>query len=174
MYVEIPGAAARDPAPLLLDRLQSLEEIQRRAEMLGVEMALLRRRIAREFRCEPALDADADYRGRGTILIALEHPVLRSLAAEMLQEMGYHVVLADGRSFEPIDAALVSVPLANDENLERVRQERRWARHVVVVTAMPEGAARQRLRDAGAAGFVSTPLEPRALSACLRSLTEQD
>jgi CheY-like chemotaxis protein len=173
--------ALEDPAPpLLLDQLRMLTDWQRRADMLGVEMATLRRLIAHSFALVELDDPfDADRSDHGTIVVAHHHPALQSIAAEILEGMSYRVVVTDSRLTNlpeecGIDAILLDVPLVNEESLACIRLARQKSPHLVVITAIPEGTGRQRLREAGVVGFVAWPLDSGEVTACLRSILNAD
>ncbi len=156
------------PSPVLLDQLQG------RAEVLGLHMAALRRSIARSFTLIPRHDpVDADRPAHGTIVVALDHSVLQAIAAEMLEGLGHAVRFMDSRmegasGGDAIDAVILDVPLVNEERLARVRRARQLSPRVIVATSMPDGVALQRLRDAGVDGFVAWPLDGREMALCLR------
>jgi CheY-like chemotaxis protein len=174
MHMDPCSVAPADAAPpFLLDPLHALTQLQQRADLLRDEMAALRRRIARRFDLVEADDAvDADRSGHGTIVVAQDHPALRSIAAEILEGLGYRVLLGDSRmagvpADMPIDAILLDVPLVNEERLACVRNAGQRSPRVVVATSLPEGPGRQRLREAGVVGFVAWPLETDEVARCL-------
>jgi CheY-like chemotaxis protein len=163
-----------DAAPLpSLDSLGSLARIQRRAEVLGIELATLRRMMARSFVLLAPDDAAASE--PQTIVVAHDHPVLRMIAAEILEELGYRVITTDGALADlptecAIDALILDVPFVNEHHRGRIRRAVERSPRVVVATALPEGTGRQRLRTAGVVGFVAWPLDAREMAACLRAV----
>jgi CheY-like chemotaxis protein len=170
-----------DPAPpLLLSQLRTLTQWQHRADVLGVQMATLRQLIARSFiLIEPDAPFDADRLELRTIAIAHDHPALQSIAAEILEGLNYRVIVTDSRMADVpggsvIDAILLDVPLVNEERLTCIRRAKQLSSQVVVVTSIPEGSGRQRLRDAGVVGFVAWPLDCGELAACLRGVLNAD
>jgi|ERR1019366_49106 CheY-like chemotaxis protein len=175
MFFDRRSAMVEEAVPLLLlDKLQTLTQLQHRAENLGAELATLKQQITRDLLGAIADDrSPQDRSGQEAILVAEDHPTLGAIAGEILEGLGYQVFFTDsGLSDVPIlakyDAILLDVPLLNAENLARVERARQWSPQIWVSTSLPEGPARQRLRDAGVVGFVSKPLQPREVERCLR------
>lgn len=165
--------APDDAAPLQsFDSGRSLAQIQRHAEILGIRLANLRRMMSGAF---VMVTPDGDVGGGLTVVFAHDHPAIRSIAASMLAELGLEVIVTGRRMADlPPDVViamiLLDVPMASEEYLACVRDaRRRWTR-VIAATALPEGSARRRLRDAGVVGFVGWPLDARELGECVRNV----
>jgi CheY-like chemotaxis protein len=163
---------------LLLNQLQTLAQLQRRAESLGAELAALKQHLARAARL-PASDASsaAQWYGNESILIVDHDRIACCIAQEILEEFGYRIIRARGSVCEidpavPIDLVLLDVPLLDAEHLAEVKLvgNRFATAQLVVSTPLPEGPARGQLRACGVAAFISKPLEPRTLARCIREV----
>jgi two-component system chemotaxis response regulator CheY len=165
---------------LLLQQLQALAQLQNRAESLSAELAALKEQLAQEARdfC-PSCSLSAELVGDESILVANDHDIVRVIAYEILSSFGYHVTLAEADLTElapagSIDLILLDIAMLDDEQLTRIKRVRQAAPAVrlVVSTPLPEGPARDRLREAGVHGFVSKPFQPLALALCVRHVLD--
>jgi CheY-like chemotaxis protein len=160
---------------LLSQPVQVLAQLQRRAERLSFELARLKKQIASD--APPITLPAVQLRGHETILIADDHPVVRSMAQEILEGFGYRILLADSNLHDvprsrTLDLVLLNVPLLSAEYLHRVSLAKKLAAKLMVSTLLPEGVARVQLRTLGVDDFVSKPYQPLTLASCVRRTLE--
>ena len=121
--------------------------------------------------------------GSGTILVVEDEPQIRDLTATILEQAGFHVVLAhDGRHGldmfrrhgQDLAAVLLdlTMPQMNGEEvLQHVRQMRPHIR-VIVMSGYSEHEMHQRFAGQAVAGFVQKPFSPATLLDVLRHVLE--
>jgi CheY-like chemotaxis protein len=133
----------------------------------------------------PARASGADWRGRGTILLAEDEEGVREVVGRMLERLGFRVLPAeDGvaaleeleRSDHTITAVLldVSMPrLGGSETLRQIR-ERRPDLPVVLMSGYTEQEVASKLLDdsPGAVGFLQKPFLPEDLASVLRHASQ--
>jgi PAS domain S-box-containing protein len=128
---------------------------------------------------------EADWRGRGTVLLAEDEEGVREVVGRMLERMGFHVVPADDgitalealeRSNHAVTAVLldVSMPrMGGSETLHRIR-EARPDLPVILMSGYTEQEVASKLLngDQGATGFLQKPFLPEDLAAILRHISQ--
>ena len=159
----------------LLTQLQTLAQLECRADGLRQELAALQRQFAHAVPPHPPSDPNADLVGHETVLIAEDQAVTREIAEEILVSFGYQVFLGtsdprDWPAHHPLDVVLLDVPFMNDRQLARVRRATERCTRLIVTTPVPEGRAREQLREAGVDAFIEKPLHPLELARCVRKV----
>jgi PAS domain S-box-containing protein len=133
----------------------------------------------------PPRASGADWRGRGTILLAEDEEGVREVVGRMLERLGFRVLPAeDGvaalealdRSDHTVTAVLldVSMPrMGGSETLMQIR-ERRPDLPVVLMSGYTEQEVASKLLDAsaGAVGFLQKPFLPEDLASVLRHASQ--
>jgi PAS domain S-box-containing protein len=129
----------------------------------------------------PRRASGAEWRGRGTILLAEDEDGVREVVGRMLERLGFRVLTAgDGiaalEALESHDGAItavlldVSMPrMGGSEALRRIR-DRRPDLPVVLMSGYTEQEVVSKLVDSssGAAGFLQKPFLPEDLASVLR------
>ena len=160
----------------LLNQLQTLAQLESRADILRQELAALQRQFAHVVPPPAAQPCEgAELFGHETVLIAEDQAVPRAIAQEILVSYGYQLFLAAGDPREwpahhPIDVVLLDVPFMNERQLARVRRATERCSRLIVTTPLPEGRAREQLRQAGVDAFIEKPLHPLELARCVRKV----
>ncbi len=124
--------------------------------------------------------ADTGWRGRGTVLVVDDEETVRSVAARILEMLGFSVVLAgDGREaieryrLEPARYALVlldlTMPHIDGEETFRQLLHLNPGVKVVLMSGFNEPEAVSRFTGKGLAGFVQKPFEMGSISAAVRA-----
>jgi CheY-like chemotaxis protein len=119
-----------------------------------------------------AASRSADGRPSG---LADDQVVVRAITQGMLESFGYHVFVASadtGLESYATDLVLLDVPIWDGRALTRLRQIRARSAPIVVSTPLPEGPARQQMREAGAAAFISKPFQPLEPARCVRQVLD--
>jgi PAS domain S-box-containing protein len=128
---------------------------------------------------------EADWRGRGTVLLAEDEEGVREVVGRMLERMGFQVLPAeDGvaalealdQSDHAVTAVLldVSMPrMGGSEALRRIR-ERRPDLPVILMSGYTEQEVASKLLEGnqGAAGFLQKPFLPEDLAGIFRHLSQ--
>jgi two-component system cell cycle sensor histidine kinase/response regulator CckA len=133
----------------------------------------------------PARPSGADWRGRGTILLAEDEEGVREVVGRMLERLGFRVLSAeDGvaaleeleRSDHTITAVLldVSMPRLGGSETLRLIRERRPDLPVVLMSGYTEQEVASKLLDdsPGAVGFLQKPFLPEDLASVLRHASQ--
>ena len=120
-----------------------------------------------------------EWQGTGTVLVMDDEEIVRTVAARMLENLGFHVVLAvDGR--EGLDlfrqnpdryvAVLLDLTMPRMDGVETFRQLRALKPQVKVLlmSGFNQQDAVERFTGKGLAGFVQKPFEIATLTAELR------
>ena len=125
--------------------------------------------------------APAGFRGSGTVLIVDDEETVRTVAARMLERLGYHVVLtSDGREAvekfraEPGRYTFVLLDLTmphldGEETFRQMRQIRPGVR-VILTSGFNQQEAVTRFTGKGLAGFIQKPFELTKLTAIVRAV----
>jgi CheY-like chemotaxis protein len=127
----------------------------------------------------------ADWRGRGTVLLAEDEEGVREVVGRMLERMGFRVLHAeDGmaalealdRNTRAVTAVLldVSMPrMGGSEALRRIR-ETRPDLPVILMSGYTEQEVASKLLngDHGATGFLQKPFLPEDLASVLRHISQ--
>jgi len=133
----------------------------------------------------PRRSPGAEWRGRGTVLLAEDEDGVREVVGRMLERMGFRVLPAeDGvtaleeldRSERAVTAVLldVSMPrMGGGEALRRIR-ERRPDLPVILMSGYTEQEVASKLLDPtnGATGFLQKPFLPEDLASALRHASQ--
>jgi len=133
----------------------------------------------------PSRSSGADWRGRGTVLLAEDEDGVREVVGRMLERMGFLVLhAADGiaalealdRSDSAVTAVLldVSMPrMGGSETLRRIR-ERRPDLPVILMSGYTEQEVASKLLDGdhGTTGFLQKPFLPEDLTSVLRHISQ--
>jgi len=133
----------------------------------------------------PARASGADWRGRGTILLAEDEEGVREVVGRMLERLGFRVLPAeDGvaalealdRSDHTVTAVLLDVSMPRMGGSETLRQirERRPDLPVVLMSGYTEQEVASKLLDdsPGAVGFLQKPFLPEDLASVLRHASQ--
>jgi PAS domain S-box-containing protein len=132
---------------------------------------------------QPFGGTGAGYRGAGTALVVDDEETVRTVAARMLERLGFTVVLAgDGREgvekfrAEPARYAFVLLDLTmphldGEEAFRQMRQIRPGVR-VILTSGFNRQDAVTRFTGKGLAGFVQKPFELAALTQVIRGVLE--
>mgnify|MGYP003584863235 CR=1 FL=1 len=124
------------------------------------------------------------WRGRGTVLIADDEPLVREVARRMVERLGFDALpAADGTEAaaifdarrDDLAAALIDLTmpgLSGPELFRRIAAARPDL-PVVVVSGFSEAEARRRVGDPPPAGFLQKPFEFDQLRAALRAAVER-
>ncbi len=132
---------------------------------------------------QPFPDATGGYRGAGTVLVVDDEETVRTVAARMLERLGFAVALAsDGREgVEKFRAAptryafvlldLTMPHLDGEETFRQMRQIRPGVR-VILTSGFNKLEAVNRFTGKGLAGFIQKPFELTNLMQVIRSVTE--
>ncbi len=128
--------------------------------------------------------ADADrFRGAGTVLIVDDEETVRTVAARMLERLGYQVVLAsDGREGMEIFRAepdrftfvlldLTMPHLDGEETFRQMRHVRPGVR-VILTSGFNQQEAVTRFTGKGLAGFIQKPFELTKLTQVVRTVVD--
>ena len=118
------------------------------------------------------------------ILVVDDHPMNLKLLTFLLTSRGFAVVVArdadEARAAlerEPPELVLMDIQLPHTDGLTLTRElrgEERWRKvPIVAVTAYAMASDEQAAREAGFAGFVSKPIDTRALLALIDRLLEE-
>jgi PAS domain S-box-containing protein len=122
----------------------------------------------------------AGFRGSGTVLIADDEETVRTVAARMLERLGFAVVLAaDGREAvekfraEPDRYSFVLLDLTmprldGEETFRQMRQIRPGVR-VILTSGFNQQEAVMRFTGKGLAGFIQKPFELTKLTQVVRA-----
>jgi PAS domain S-box-containing protein len=124
-----------------------------------------------------------DWRGAGTILVMDDEETVRAVAARMLENLGFKVVLAvDGRDgleqfrAEPdrFAAVLLDLTMPHMDGVEAFRQLRSLQPtvKVLLMSGFNQQDAVERFTGKGLAGFVQKPFEMETLTRELRRVIE--
>ena len=133
----------------------------------------------------PSRNSGAQWRGRGTVLLAEDESGVREVVGRMLERIGFRVLPAqDGiealealdRSNQAVTAVLldVSMPrMGGAETLRRIRELRRDL-PVILMSGYTEQEVASKLLngDHGATGFLQKPFLPEDLASALRHISE--
>jgi signal transduction histidine kinase/CheY-like chemotaxis protein len=123
----------------------------------------------------------ANFKGSGTVLIADDEETVRTVAARLLERLGFDVVLAmDGREAieifraEPARFAFVLLDLTmphidGEETFRQLRQIRPDVR-VLLTSGFNQQEAVTRFTGKGLAGFIQKPFELTKLTQVVRSV----
>jgi PAS domain S-box-containing protein len=128
---------------------------------------------------------EADWRGRGTVLLAEDEEGVREVVGRMLERMGFRVLPAeDGiaalEALDQNDHAVtvvlldVSMPrMGGSETLRRIH-ERRPELPVILMSGYTEQEVASKLLDGnqGATGFLQKPFLPEDLAGLLRHISQ--
>ena len=118
------------------------------------------------------------------ILVVDDHPMNLKLLTFLLTSRGFAAVVArnadEARAAlerEPPELVLMDIQLPHTDGLTLTRElrgEERWRKvPIVAVTAYAMASDEQAAREAGCAGFVSKPIDTRALLALIDRLLEE-
>ncbi len=131
----------------------------------------------------PFVPASPGYRGSGTVLVVDDEETVRTVAARMLERLGFSVVLAnDGREgmekfrAEPnrFTFVLLDLTMPHLDGEETFRQMRQVSPNVRVI--LTSGFNRQeavtRFTGKGLAGFIQKPFELTNLTQTIRSVVD--
>jgi CheY-like chemotaxis protein len=127
----------------------------------------------------------ADWRGRGTVLLAEDEEGVREVVGRMLERMGFRVLPAeDGlaalealeRNRRAVTAVLldVSMPRMGGSEALRLIREHRPDLPVILMSGYTEQEVAGKLLngDQGAAGFLQKPFLPEDLASVLRHVSQ--
>lgn len=132
---------------------------------------------------ESPRDADAQWRGQGTVLIVDDEECVRTLGREMLTRMGFSVLLAEdgrgglevfARERERIVCVVLDLTMPKMDGEEAFRLLRAACPDVRVIlcSGYNEQDVTQRFVGKGLAGFIQKPFEYATLAARLREALE--
>ncbi len=125
----------------------------------------------------------SEWRGSGTVLLVDDEETLRAVGREMLQELGYRVLLAsDGREavglfrerHGEIDWVLMDLTMPHLDGEQAFRELRRIdpAARVIMTSGYTEQEISQKFLGEGMAGFLQKPFRVSDLCAVLRAMEE--
>jgi len=131
----------------------------------------------------PPVAQSDHWRGTGTILVMDDEETVRAVAARMLENLGFQVVLAvDGREGlalfqaepERFAAVLLDLTMPHMDGVEAFRQMRslRPQVKVLLMSGFNQQDAVERFTGKGLAGFVQKPFELETLTRELRRVIE--
>src|SRR5205814_3960573 len=131
-----------------------------------------------ELKEETAAPADSP-RGRETILLADDEPLLRNLGRTILERHGYRVLLAAdgqeavdlfGREAGGVDLAILDVTMPRLSGREAARLIAAAQPNVKLLLASGYAAdTNSALGEPGVRGFISKPYRPRELTSAVRA-----
>jgi CheY-like chemotaxis protein len=133
----------------------------------------------------PFTPTSPGYRGSGTVLVVDDEETVRTVAARMLERLGFSVVLAvDGREgmekfrAEPTRFTFVLLDLTmphldGEETFRQMRQIRPGVR-VILTSGFNRQEAVNRFTGKGLAGFIQKPFELTNLIQTIRSVVDAD
>ena len=125
------------------------------------------------------------WRGSGTILVVDDEELVREVAQDILEGQGFEVVSANdgeeavtlfGQRREDIRAVLLDLTMPNMDGEEAFRSIRAIDPQatVILMSGYSQRQARERLEDAGLAGFLHKPFRPTDLLRLLQGLLNPD
>jgi CheY-like chemotaxis protein len=111
----------------------------------------------------------SNLRSYARLIVADDQPVVRAITCEVLEGLGYQVLQMDAFTCDfglpcRVDGVILDVPVTSEASLAAIHQLCDWAPWVIVLTVLPEGLARAKMRDAGALAVVGTPVNPVELA----------
>lgn len=116
---------------------------------------------------------------RHRVLVVEEDETTREVLGQVLADLGYRAVLAaDGREaltlskLRPLDLVLTGLSLPRLDGIRLIRRLKRHQPHlpVAIISSRAPSDAGSEARLVGAAGFVSKPIDLRALEHTVESL----